>query len=83
MTRTSSPQAIHCQLPQVSPLTGVKWSDEVSDYFNDYVGGCVLKLSVVGEGNPLPVELRETRGQRAIISSHLVKKKKAQLVPRT
>lgn len=64
-------QANHCSLYNVVPMDGgQKWSEEVSDFFNDYAGGPLFKMvvkRVAGEGvqrggsfeNPLIVELTE------------------------
>ena len=64
-------QANHCSLYNVIPVDGgQKWPEEVSDFFNDTVGGPLFKMivkGVAGKGaerggsfeNPLIVELTD------------------------
>ena len=79
-------QAIHCSLYNTLPPNGRdRWSEEVADFFNDYVGGRVFMMTVRSVGregsegvtrggsymNPLIVEMTE-RGQEQSLSDVLV-----------
>ena len=51
-------QAVHCRLFDVRPIgSQQKWSEEVSDLFNELVGRPDYQMVVKGTGMPLSVEL--------------------------
>ena len=84
-------QAIHCSLFNILPLDGGdKWSEEVADFFNDYVGERVFRMTVRNVGresmarggsfkNPLVVEMTE-RGKDKTLGDVLVTLKMARFV---
>ena len=77
-----SPQALHCRLDGVEPVgrgPQSKWSEDVSDDFNELVGYPLYSMSVKETGMPLSVELVDKDTGQSL-SDLLVEKKLAEYV---
>ena len=71
-------QAVHCRLFDVQPIgSQEKWSEEVSDLFNELVGQPDYQMVVKATGMPLSVELVDKTTDKSL-SSLLVELKMAE-----